>query len=70
MRIGCDVPAPAVGRAWLLLRPSRGSARGTCQVYWALAKGLERKFKWLGRATWVVFAIRKTSLQQFFFGRV
>jgi hypothetical protein len=28
MRVGCAVPAPAVGRAWLLLCPSREGARG------------------------------------------
>jgi hypothetical protein len=34
VRIGSAVPAPAVGRAWLLLCPSRkeGRARGVCHL--------------------------------------
>jgi hypothetical protein len=32
VRMGCDVPAPAVGRAWLLLCPSREGARGGVSV--------------------------------------
>jgi hypothetical protein len=45
MRIGCAVPAPAVGRAWLLLCPSREGARGVSVTYlavWLLAVDSQR----------------------------
>jgi hypothetical protein len=42
MRIDCAVPAPAVGQAWLLLRPSREGARGG-----SVTSGNRGSFLWL-----------------------
>jgi hypothetical protein len=42
MRIGCAVPAPAAGRAWLLLCPSREGARGVSVI-----EGPRLRFHWL-----------------------